>query len=137
MKIKRRAALAHGGRRTLLLLAAGGFAAGFCNGLLGAGGGVILVLIFKRLQGRSGESGSDIYANALVVTFLLSCLTLWRYLSLGTALNIGEGGGVWVLLGAALGGLFGGALLGVLRKKTVGGLFALLTTISGILMLFA
>ncbi len=116
-----------------LTLAAGGALAGFCNGLLGAGGGIILVLFLSQVIGKDEEGRRSVYANALCVMLPLSILTLSRYggpvsvteLSLSPAF----------VLGAAMGGILGGVLLGKSRRGFADKLFALLTLISGILMM--
>lgn len=122
--------------RIFFTLAVGGALAGFCNGLLGAGGGIILVFALAPLVARDEEGERSIYANALLVMLPLSMITLWRYLSSG-AVGAGEGAtlGSPLLLGALAGGAIGALTLGKLRGKRLRELFALLTAISGVIML--
>lgn len=132
MKSKRKNVFFYAGLGSFCTLALAGILAGFFNGLLGAGGGVILILFLARLVGEDSESKKSIYANALCVMLPLSFLTISRY---GGPLRFSELTlSPSFVLGAVLGGLLGGFLLGKLPKKITGKLFAALTVISGILM---
>ena len=117
-------------------LALGGTLAGFCNGLLGAGGGIILVLFFGALLEGDREARRSVYANALCVMLPLSLFTLISYGKRGVfASGLSTELETVYMLGAAAGGILGGILLGRLGGKALGRLFALLTLISGILMM--
>ena len=133
---KRARAYWSGNAKRLFWLAFAGVLAGFCNGLLGAGGGIILVLVLSHLLPDDSEGARSVYSNALLVMLPLSALTLTRYIS-GGALEAEQMGGrtVSVLLGAMAGGVLGGILLGKLRGRGLKRLFALLTLVSGIIML--
>ena len=121
--------------RLLILLLAGSLA-GFCNGLLGAGGGIVLVLILSVLLPDDSESVRSVYSNALLVMLPLSAITLTRYISGGFLTAEPMGGKTFsVLLGAMAGGIIGGILLGKLRGRGLKRLFALFTFVSGIIML--
>ena len=132
MKSKRKTVYFSGSLKNIALLASAGSLAGICNGLLGAGGGIVLVLFLRGMTGEDEESRRSVYANALCVMLPLSLLTISRYggptrfseLSLSPSF----------VLGAVLGGLLGGFILGKLKGKLSGRLFAVLTVISGILM---
>ena len=116
---------------TFAYLLLGGVIAGFANGLLGAGGGIIIVVIFSRLLSAQTEDKNDIFANALCVMLPLSLLSYAIYWSRG---HIGtEGFGVFIIP-ALLGGALGGLLLGKLKAVFVRRLFASLVIISGILL---
>ncbi len=112
-------------------------AAGFFNGLLGAGGGVLLVLAFSAFKSGDGQGA---YANALAVMLPLSLLTLLGYTfgSTGEQLLFSEKAVEFLpfLLGALVGGALGGIILSKLSTKKAKKLFAVLTFISGMLMLF-
>ena len=125
-----------GNAKRLFLLVGAGVLAGFCNGLLGAGGGLILVLFLSRLLPDDSEGARSVYSNALLIMLPLSALTVTRYIS-GGALAAEPLGGktVSVLLGAMAGGVIGGILLGKLRGRGLRRLFALLTLVSGIIMI--
>jgi uncharacterized membrane protein YfcA len=119
--------------KNLLTLALAGSLAGLCNGLLGAGGGVVLVLFLSKMIKKDEEAQRSVYANALCVMLPLSFLTLMRY---GGPIPFSELRlAPEFVLGAALGGLLGGIILGKLSKRLTGRLFAVLTVVSGILML--
>lgn len=122
--------------KNLSLLVIGGLLAGFCNGLLGAGGGIILVLALRTVLPPDSERSRATYANALCVMLPLSLFTLFRYgqrgvFSSGLSADLAP----VYLLGAVAGGLLGGILLGRTGGKALGRLFAVLTLISGILMI--
>ena len=136
MKNQRAKAYWRGNAARVLLLMGAGLLAGFCNGLLGAGGGIVLALSLGAMLPKDSESVRSVYSNALLVMLPLSALTLTRYIG-GGALEA-EAMGIKaysVLLGAAIGGVIGGILLGKLQGRGIRRLFALLTLISGIIMI--
>lgn len=122
-----------------LLLALGG-GAGFINGLLGTGGGILLVLALRgygrrhRIGGDavSAESQRDIYATALAVMVPISVFSTIQYARAGT---LDLGGFAPMLLPTVVGGVLGGILLDRLKLDWVKRLFALLVLISGVLMI--
>lgn len=124
------------GAKNLLVLGISGILAGFCNGLIGAGGGVVAVLALSSLIDSSEESRRSLYANALCVMLPLSLLTVFQYGLRGklpTKALIDEFG--LAFLGAIAGGLIGAVALGALKPKRLKRLFAALTVLSGILLL--
>ncbi len=135
MKGKSRYTYWRGCGKPLLVLSLGGLFAGLCNGLLGAGGGIILVVVLSGLVAKDEESSRSVYANALLVMVPLSCLTLYRYVQSGSLDMIARQGSPWIFAGAALGGIAGGILLSKLKNRQTGKIFAVLTLISGILMI--
>jgi len=116
----------------LARVALGGALAGLCNGLLGAGGGIVAVLFLASLTGGDAESRRSVYVNALCVMLPLSALTLFRYVSAGAASVEIE---PWTVLGAIVGGILGGVLLDRISGKVADRVFALMTAVSGILMI--
>lgn len=136
MERKRYSVYFRGIWKSLLILALGGGLAGFCNGLLGAGGGIILVLTLNAVLPKNSEKARSVYANALCVMLPLSLFTLLRYAGNGvfSADFTGELEPLY-MLGAVAGGVLGGILLGKTRGAFLGRLFALLTLISGLLMI--
>ena len=120
------------------LLIGGGFLAGFLNGLLGAGGGILLVYVMTGLLSSSGENGSappdkrDAFANALATMLPISAVSTVNYAAQG-ALTVS--GAEIFIFPAIIGGIAGAVLLDKLRFDTVRNLFTLLITISGIAML--
>lgn len=122
----------HKKSKTALSLAVAGLLAGFANGLLGAGGGIIAVFAFAHLlHGRAVER-RDLYANALCVMLPISALSCVRYALAGHLVT--EGFGIYALP-AILGGLLGALLLGRLGASALKRLFALLVIWSGVLLI--
>ena len=120
----------------LALVCVGGIGAGFCNGLLGAGGGIIAVLALSAVLPRDEESRRSLYANALCVMLPLSILTLVTYAFKGQVPAGFLGGDyTWILMGGAFGGILGGVVLGKLKSDFTDKLFAIFTVISGVLMI--
>lgn len=109
-----------------------GFAAGLINGLLGAGGGIVLVFAIRYLGRNLLTDARDVYANALIVSFVLTLVSTALYTAGGNAPTTELG---MLALPATLGGLAGGLLLGRFSTHTVRILFALLLVISGAMMI--
>lgn len=114
------------------LLLAAGLASGLINGLLGAGGGIITVLAISRLCRSSLPDSRDVYANALVVTLVLTLTSTALYILRG---NAPPADLTSLVLPAAAGGLVGGLLLGRISSQTLQLLFSVLLVISGIFMI--
>ncbi len=108
-----------------------GTAAGFINGLLGAGGGVILVFVLMAALGH-GADGRDVYANALAVTLPVTLFSVWRYASAGTLFTEGFSR---MVIPALLGGAFGAYLLDRIDTEWTKKIFAVIILISGVSML--
>lgn len=113
-------------------LAAGGAAAGFLNGLLGAGGGIIVIFVLTKLLGESIMQKNAVFGNALCVMLPISILTCCLYAGRGY-MSL-SGFGVFVIP-AILGGLAGGVLLGRLDTSLLKKGFAGLVIISGVIMM--
>lgn len=122
--------------RQLALLLFLGLVAGFANGLLGAGGGILLVYAVTLWSKRNPHASTtlqqrDVYANALAVMLPVSLLSVYRYANAGT---LSMQAFVPLLLPSLLGGLCGGWLLDRLQLSWIRKLFALLVVISGVFM---
>ena len=65
--------------KTVLPLLAIGTIAGFMNGLLGAGGGIIVVMALRLIFQKSGASEHSYYTTAIAVMLPLSLLSVWQY----------------------------------------------------------
>ena len=69
----------YGKSMTAVSLAGAGLLAGFANGLLGAGGGIVAVFAFAHFLKGQGYERRDIYANALCVMLPISAVSCVRY----------------------------------------------------------
>lgn len=127
-----------------------GVGAGFCNGLLGAAGGVLLVLLLPRLtlpdslavevEGRrwirpfeGPMSRRDLLALSMAVMLpvsVMSGVTYWVGGIRPDLLTV-----ALLILPSVLGGLLGARLLGRLPERHLRLLFSLLLVISGARMI--
>ncbi len=115
-----------------LKLAATGLFAGLLNGFLGAGGGIVVVIAVSRLFHPKSTDKNDAFATALCVMLPVSLLSAYIYARRGN-MSL-DGFGIFIIP-AIIGGAVGGLLLGKLKAELVKRLFALLTAISGILLI--
>ena len=111
-----------------------GAAAGFINGFLGTGGGIILILAAPFIDRKgSNTDPRDRFAETLVVTMIFSAVSAVSYFGRGNA----DFDGIGVYAAPALfGGAIGAYLLGVLSPKITKKIFAALVTVAGIVMIF-
>ena len=121
----------------ILLLVVGGLAAGFINGLLGAGGGILLVFLLGALLPSSDTEAHvpdkrDIFANALASMLPVTAVSVISYAARG---NIHLERAEVFVFPAILGGLLGAFLLDKLRFSAVKHLFSFIVIASGIAML--
>ena len=119
-------------KNKIQLLILGGLAAGFVNGLLGAGGGIIVIYVLTRTFGEEIAKKNAVFGYALCVMLPISVLTCALYASRGYMSP--EGFGVFAIP-ALLGGFLGGVLLGRLDTAFLKKSFAGLVIISGIIMM--
>ncbi|MBQ7379473.1 MAG: TSUP family transporter [Clostridia bacterium] len=109
-----------------------GLAAGVINGLLGAGGGIILVLALSHLCKHALPDKRDIFANALTVTIALTLISTLLYIRNG---NAPPADLTRFVLPAAVGGLTGGLLLQRISSAALKRIFAILLVVSGAIMI--
>lgn len=116
-----------------------GLAAGFTNGLLGAGGGIILILALPKLSKKhsftsiSNMENKDWYASALGVMLPATVVSSAVYFVNG---GIADKRALLLLsVPAAAGGVIGALLLGRINAKWLKRLFAILVIVSGIRMI--
>lgn len=108
----------------------GGVLSGFVNGLLGAGGGIIIVFVLSRLLKKHAEQ-RDIFANALCVMLPISAVSCIVYILRG---QISFGGFPPLIIPAIAGGIIGGLLLCRIKTGALKKLFAILVTVSGVIL---
>ena len=110
-----------------------GAIAGFLNGLLGAGGGIPLVLGLSFVLGKKATNGRRFFTTALAVMLPLSLYSVRRYTTFlpldGVQLCV-------IALPALAGGAIGAWLLGHLSASALKRIFATVTALSGIFLLF-
>lgn len=112
----------------LLLL---GCLCGFLNGLLGAGGGIPLVVGMQCLFGNKVPNGKRFYVTTLAVMLPLSLFSAYRYAQKGAfPFSLFYK----LILPAVLGGALGAFLLRVVPIRILGRIFATVVLLSGILM---
>jgi uncharacterized membrane protein YfcA len=109
-----------------------GFAAGFLNGLLGAGGGIPLVLGLSALLGKKVANGRRFFTTALAVMLPLSLFSAYQYLQKAP---ISTERFYLILFPSLLGGAVGAWLLPHIPTHTLGYIFATVVALSGILLL--
>lgn len=108
--------------------------AGLINGLLGAGGGIIITYYLSHTLGKAQNNGNIIFANAVATMLPISIVSFGFYLIKGYITldkNV-----LSLIPSAIIGGILGAFLLTKLRFKTIKIIFAFLVTVSGFLMIF-
>ena len=115
---------------SLIILMLCGAVGGFINGLLGAGGGIIIIYLLSALL-RERASGRDIFANSLCVMFPLSIVSCAVYFSRG-GIDLSSIG--VLLLPAILGGILGGFALSRVNTSLLKQIFSLLVIVSGVIL---
>lgn len=118
--------------KNVLRLSFIGLLSGFINGLLGAGGGIIIVFGMMPLISRENGSARDVFANALAVMLPVSFVSLISYFLSGRL--VGERFGIYVLP-AAIGGLVGAYILDKMNVSLLKKIFAAIVIWSGIYMI--
>ena len=116
--------------RQLGILAAGALAAGFLNGLLGAGGGVVLYFTLGAIGGARGSKENLVLSSTAVAFYCLVSLHFYRAsaaLDTEDILSVG--------VPAALGGIIGAYLLRHIPQSAMRKLFSVVVFLGGILML--
>ncbi len=109
-----------------------GAVAGFVNGFLGTGGGIVLLLGTAWLDRRASQDPRDRYAGTALVMLLLSGLSAAVYFATGRVKAEAFAGS---LLPAAVGGAVGAWLLDRIPTVWLDRIFACLTLVAGGLLL--
>ena len=110
-----------------------GALSGLINGLLGAGGGIIITYYLSHILSDEKKSENGVFANAVATMLPISAASLFLYLFKGyiyfnnTLLSL--------LPSALIGGILGAFLLTKLKLKIVKLIFSILITVSGLMMI--
>ena len=113
-------------------LALMGVLAGIVNGLLGAGGGIIVVCAISVALSDELCDVRDVFSNALCVMLPISAVSCVGYALMGEL--SADGIGVFIIP-AILGGVAGGLLLGRINTTLLKKLFAAIVIYSGIMLI--
>ena len=117
--------------KTILKLLLLGTAAGFVNGLIGSGGGILVVFGLAPLI-TDPDGKRDVFVNALAVMLPISLVSAISYISTGrTDLT---GFGVYIIP-AAIGGVIGAFILDKINVPVIKKLFTALVIWSGIYLM--
>ena len=108
-----------------------GLVAGFLNALLGAGGGIPLLLGLQALLGKRVADGRRFFTTTLAVMLPLSLLSVWQYQKKGALPTPPL---FALLVPAVLGGALGALLLPRLSVGALRKIFATVVLFSGIFM---
>ena len=125
-------------QKRFLIMSTGAFTAGFLNGLLGAGGGIILVLFLASALSGIKEKGIFIYEKQDMIAISLAVMIP---VSAVSALKYAQRGAIdlpfikELALPAILGGIAGGVLLSKIKEKTLVKIFSGVVIVSGLLMI--
>lgn len=114
----------------LFLTLATGLSAGFINGLLGTGGGIILIFMMKYIN--KSISVKDTFASTLAVTLVLSAVSAIFYWSRG---SLQPSGSFRYIIPACIGGFIGAFLLDKLDTGVMKKIFCAIIIISGLNMI--
>ena len=109
-----------------------GLVAGFLNGLLGAGGGIPLVVGLSHLFGKKVANGRRFFTTALAVMLPLSLFSAYCYAQNAPLPQDLVWGLFWPAL---LGGCVGAWLLDRIPTGVLRHIFATVVALSGVLML--
>ena len=111
-----------------------GALSGLVNGLLGAGGGIIITYYLSRNLSDKEKSKNGVFANAVATMLPISAVSLLLYFLKG---YISYSNSLLSLFPSVLiGGIIGAFLLSKLKLKIVKLIFSILVTISGTMMIF-
>ena len=122
----------------LLFACVGALAAGIINGLLGAGGGIILIFVLAPALGGLYQNNEEFYKRRDLMAISLSVMLP---VSAVSAIRYGVGGMLdlnyipKIILPAIIGGILGGILLDKLKENFIMKLFAFLAIYSGLAMI--
>ncbi|MBQ8208691.1 MAG: sulfite exporter TauE/SafE family protein [Clostridia bacterium] len=115
----------------IAILALGGLFGGLANGLLGAGGGIIMTFVLERIMTEEEMPARDIFANVIAATLPISIFSTIIY---GIRGDLQTDRFSIFVIPAVIGGLAGAYLLSRISTKWLKRIFAILVIWSGIYM---
>ena len=118
-------------KRSSVLLLITATASGFCNALLGAGGGIILSFALGRIFNNNSHDKREVLINAQAAMIIGCAVSCFVYATNG---NLDTTSFSVFALPAAIGGALGSLLLFKIDAKWIARLFSLLIIWSGIRM---
>lgn len=120
-------------RGIIPVLVAGGIAAGFVNGLLGTGGGIILIFLLSKLLGNSSDFDTkDIFATVVAIILPMSFVSALCYTA-GQSVTFSDA--VPYIIPGIIGGILGGILLDIINTNALKKLFAIMVIYAGVRMI--
>lgn len=120
-------------KKHIPLLISAGVGAGFLNGLLDAGAGVILVFVYAALSSdKSEKSVKDNFAMTVATVIPISVFSTANYV---TKVGANVSKSLIFLLPGAVGGLLGAWITDKIKTVHLKFIFAILTVIAGINMI--
>ena len=116
--------------RKKLVLFLGAVTAGFLNGLLGTGGVIIAVSVFKHagMQQRQAQACTTVFILVMCAVSLAALSGAGQQWDISSA--------IWISVGGIPGAILGARLLHKLKNDILQIVFAVLILISGIRMIF-
>ncbi len=116
---------------TVSLLGFLGLLGGLLNGLLGAGGGIVIVAGLRAIYKGKLSDARSVYVSAIAVMLPLSLVSVWRYAHAGL---VPQAPFHALILPAIAGGATGALLLRHLTPHALSRLFAAVVLVSGIVL---
>ena len=115
---------------SLVFLSLGGFAAGFTNGFLASGGGIILYILLSRLNpDRSPSAARDNFASVVAAVLPLCIVSAITYSAKGNAdLTLLSR----FAIPAVIGGVLGAFICDKVKGDTLKFIFSVILIVSGI-----
>ena len=120
------------GAKKAILITLLSLLAGFINGFVGTGGGIIMVFLLFQLEGGGEENTKTVFARTLLTVFPMSFAALTVYLR-NSAVDMNLS--LRVALPAVLGGIAGAIFMDKIDKRLLNLVFAVLVIYSGITMI--
>jgi uncharacterized membrane protein YfcA len=107
---------------------------GMLNGIIGTGAGIVYTFLFSLLYSGDGKyEKKDIFASCLITTLPVCAMSFSAYLKNDISILYSS---LPLLPAALLGGIVGGILLDKVKNGVLIKIFALITAISGGLMIW-